>query len=299
MRHIRRITSALLSMLLVAGIALFALVALGPHLFGYRTMTMLTGSMEPYIEPGDVIVAVEKPAEELEVGDVISYHIPVQDRRVETHRVTEVNHTEEQITFRTKGDANDGVDPWTATLEDDTVWETTAVVPYAGTVIREMRSFFALDWVLWGALAGVVLVGLSMIWTRDEESDEAMDDAEGTVPVLVPPLDPTRLNLLAEDLEDARFPMTFASRYLGMLRERVGRIEQALRSSDLDQALDATLSLKVSSHTVGATELEAVATAIESDVRANNVSAAAAHLEELESSADRADRALSDYLTAA
>ena len=68
----------------------FLLLAIGPHVFGYRTATMLTGSMSPGINPGDVVVSVPKPADQVAVGDIISYHIPVQDHRVETHRVIKV-----------------------------------------------------------------------------------------------------------------------------------------------------------------------------------------------------------------
>ncbi len=36
--------------------ALFLFLAIGPHLFPYQTMTMLTGSMVPTINPGDIAV---------------------------------------------------------------------------------------------------------------------------------------------------------------------------------------------------------------------------------------------------
>ena len=37
-------------------IVTFLGLAVGPHVFGYRTLTMLTGSMAPEIDPGDVVV---------------------------------------------------------------------------------------------------------------------------------------------------------------------------------------------------------------------------------------------------
>ena len=95
---------------------------------------MLTGSMSPGINPGDVVVTSPKPAAEVEVGDVISYHIPVEDHRVETHRVIKVTHEENgTIAVETKGDNNNNVDPWTAIIEGDTVWEVQAVVPKVGS----------------------------------------------------------------------------------------------------------------------------------------------------------------------
>ena len=124
-------SARLLSTGLVALAALaFLLLAIGPHVFGYRTATMLTGSMAPGINPGDVVVSVPKPADQVAVGDIISYHIPVQDHRVETHRVIKVTHDANgRLAVVTKGDANNGADPWVATLDGDTVWQTKARRP--------------------------------------------------------------------------------------------------------------------------------------------------------------------------
>jgi signal peptidase len=151
-------------------VAVFFLIAVGPHVFGYRTATMLTGSMEPGIMPGDVVVTVEKPATDLAVGDVISYQIPVEDHRVETHRVVEVlHHKDGTIAFRTKGDNNDNADPWTATLQGNTVWESRAVIPKLGTAIRVLRAPAIQHGIFWAAFAGLLLLGLSTIWGKKPE----------------------------------------------------------------------------------------------------------------------------------
>jgi signal peptidase I len=175
----RRLLGLLGTGLLVLCLLVFMLIALGPHLFGYRTATMLTGSMEPGISPGDVVVAVEKPTSEIAVGDVISYRIPVEDHRVETHRVVEVIHDEDgAIAIRTKGDANDNADPWTATLEDDTVWEARAVIPKLGSVIRVLRAPALQHGVVWVAFGVLLLVGLSLIWARDPEDGDDEEHGE-------------------------------------------------------------------------------------------------------------------------
>ncbi|GAA1928487.1 hypothetical protein GCM10009737_32950 [Nocardioides lentus] len=161
-----------------AVVAVFCFLAVGPHVLGYRTATMLTGSMEPMIAPGDVVVSVPKPVDEVEVGDVISYHIPVEDHRVETHRVIGVTTSADgRPVVQTKGDNNDNKDPWTATLEGDEVWETVHVVPHLGSAIRALRAPVVQTYVLWGAVAGLLVMGLAGIW-RHEDTDEDTD--EGT-----------------------------------------------------------------------------------------------------------------------
>jgi len=165
--RLRRLVGVLIDLGLVGCLLVFVLLAVGPHLLGYRTSTMLTGSMEPGISAGDVVVTTAEPAADVEVGDVITYQIPIEDHRVETHRVVEVLHGDGSIAIRTKGDANDNADPWTATLQDDEVWEVRAVVPELGTAIRVLRAPVVQHGVFWVALAGLLVLGLTTVWRRD------------------------------------------------------------------------------------------------------------------------------------
>lgn len=303
--RLRRLGSLATTMMLVLAVVAFLTLALGPHVFGYRTATMLTGSMSPQINPGDVIVSVPKPAEDVRVGDVITYHIPVEDHRVETHRVVKVSNGEDgSIAVRTKGDANEGVDPWTATLEGDTVWELQGVVPYAGSVIRALRAPLIQGFAFWGALGGFVLLALVRIWRRseddgpdptaeaevDEHKKEAQMDRSRHV------LDLRALENLAEEMESLSVAVHFAEKYAGLLPSRVARIHDTLDSGDLHRALDAVLSLKVTSTTVGAYELEQLAAAIEVRVRAHDLEGARSLAAGLGEPADRTSRALGDYL---
>jgi signal peptidase len=128
---------------------------------------MLTGSMAPLINPGDVVVSVKSPTAQLAVGDIITYRIPVEDQRVETHRVVEVSRNSAGATvIRTKGDANNGPDPWTAVITDDSVYTSTAVVPHLGDAIRTLRSPAARFALVLGAPALVVAIALTSIWRR-------------------------------------------------------------------------------------------------------------------------------------
>jgi signal peptidase len=170
---LRRVGSLVLSLLMLISLAGFLFLAVGPHVLGYRTSTMLTGSMDPGIAPGDVVVTAPRPAQDVQVGDVISYQIPIEDHRVETHRVTEVDRAADgTLSIRTKGDANANVDPWTAVLAEDTVWEVQAVVPELGNVIRAMRSPVIHHVVKWVALGGLILLGMTSIWGRKDDEDE-------------------------------------------------------------------------------------------------------------------------------
>lgn len=166
----RRTGSALTTALFVVAVAAFLLLAVGPRVLGYQTSTMLTGSMAPLINPGDVVVTAPTPISEIRVGDIITYHIPVEDQRVETHRVTEILTNEDGTTsVRTKGDANNGVDPWTATLQGSTIDRHVLTVPYVGQAIRTLREPVVQNTLIYGAPAVLVIGLLSSIWRKHPE----------------------------------------------------------------------------------------------------------------------------------
>jgi signal peptidase len=142
----------------------FGVLAVGPHVLDYRTMTMLTGSMSPVIDPGDVTIVTPLPVDEVAVGMIIAYHIPIDDHHLVSHRVVTVEHSADgTVTVQTKGDANDAVDPWTATLQGDTAYQVRAVIPALGHVIEALRTPVVSQALVYGAptlLAGWLLLSI-------------------------------------------------------------------------------------------------------------------------------------------
>jgi signal peptidase I len=178
--HTRRILGAAAPWLArgVLGLAVltFAVLAVGPHVLGYRTMTMLTASMSPEIDPGDVTIVTPIAVSDVTEGMVITYHRPIEDHSLVTHRVVSVETGPGgTVSVQTKGDANQAIDPWTATLEGDTAYQVRAVIPELGHLIQAARAPVVTQVLLYGA--PTLLVGwlLLTIWrpTREEEEDRA------------------------------------------------------------------------------------------------------------------------------
>lgn len=76
---------------------------------------ILTGSMQPLIDPGDVILvrkfSEEKEIYRLQAGDIISFQA---NGVLVTHRIASVEEDEAgNLSFVTKGDNNESEDPWT------------------------------------------------------------------------------------------------------------------------------------------------------------------------------------------
>lgn len=148
----------------IAGaVAVFALLVIGPQTGRYRTLTVLTASMQPTFPAGSVVLSVPIPIDQVAVGDVITYAIPVDDRRVVTHRVVEVVRPG---VVRTQGDANNTVDPWVAELKGQTAWKAQGRVPGLGYAIAALSGEAARLVCVLGMTAAGLFMGLRAIWRR-------------------------------------------------------------------------------------------------------------------------------------
>jgi signal peptidase len=96
---------------------------------------------------------------------IVSYHIPVDDHHVVSHRVVAVQHDAGgSVTIQTKGDANNAVDPWKATLQGDTVYQVRAVIPDLGRVIEALRTPVVTKALVYGAPTLLAAWLLLAIW---------------------------------------------------------------------------------------------------------------------------------------
>lgn len=148
-----------------------------PSVGGNIPLIVLTGSMEDTIMPGDLIVCKETSAEEIEVGDVISFFDPDgSGSSVVTHRVMEV-FTDESgtISFRTKGDNNDIADFKPVPAENLVGIWTGIRIWGLGHVVLFMQS-------IWGmVLLMVIIVGailLDMFLRKRNQDQEKQSDID-------------------------------------------------------------------------------------------------------------------------
>ncbi len=102
-----RLTAGILGRAWLWFIAACVLITLLPILFGWQPYVIVTGSMEPGISAGDVVLVSPDPAIDDLVGRVVSFEDPARDEHILTHRVVSFN---DDGTLVTKGDANPTVD---------------------------------------------------------------------------------------------------------------------------------------------------------------------------------------------
>ena len=95
-----------ISWLLVAAVVLLAVALVGVRLIGYTPYAVLSGSMTPKYQVGDLVYVRATPPEQIQVGDVMTY--TAGGKSIVTHRVVEIDQENRQ--FITKGDANNDRD---------------------------------------------------------------------------------------------------------------------------------------------------------------------------------------------
>lgn len=121
-----------------AGLVVVMLLAVAyvlPSLLGHERYVITGGSMAGTYDKGSIVFERAVPAEELEVGDVITYQPPASSgvTTLVTHRIVGIGKDDAgRQVLRTQGDANPDPDPWrfSLTAEDQPV--VAYSVPYVG-----------------------------------------------------------------------------------------------------------------------------------------------------------------------
>lgn len=107
--------------------------------FGIGIHPVVTGSMRPTFQIGDLIISKIEPVSQVKVGEVILLLSPVTGE-MQAHRVISKTTSGDSITFVTKGDANPANDAPVKMVSITMVRHITSVVPKLGKVITAFSS---------------------------------------------------------------------------------------------------------------------------------------------------------------
>ena len=147
-----------------------------PNLFGYRSLTVLTGSMQPTLMTGDMVVGKWIRADQARPGDIVTFKSAERGGKLVTHRVRSVQTENGRVAVVTKGDANDTVERWTVPANGriSRVEVDVPKIGYAANAISGPRGKIMLVVIPAALLA---LFELVRIWRPERESeDEARGD---------------------------------------------------------------------------------------------------------------------------
>lgn len=143
------LTAAALLGLVVTGLTVFAMTT------GLEPLVVKSGSMEPTIATGGMVLVRTIPAGEIAVGDVVAVQRPDNTRVM--HRVLEVTHTGPTAELVLKGDANEDPDPVPVTVtEAGELVFSTPVVGRFSAFLASAKGGFVLGSIITAVLMTVL-----------------------------------------------------------------------------------------------------------------------------------------------
>lgn len=154
---------------LIVVVGLFLLATILPIPGNYEVRTVMSGSMEPVIRTGGVIIT--KSAPEYHVDDIITFYKSGRDSTPTTHRIVAIQRESAIVFYTTKGDANDVVDGGKVT-ENEVVGKVVATIPLLGYAVYAAQT--KLGFMLFVILP-IVLVILSEVFAVVTKRKEKQD----------------------------------------------------------------------------------------------------------------------------
>jgi signal peptidase len=122
------------------GLSMLAVVTV-PNLFGYRSLTVVSGSMEPTLGTGSVVIDEVISPLDARPGDVVTFQDPLRPRQL-THRLRRMRVEGDTAYMVTRGDANDAPEHWTVQT-DGSIGRVVAHLPKLGYVRAALGTRYA------------------------------------------------------------------------------------------------------------------------------------------------------------
>ena len=135
-KDVKKIWNSITTAIIGLMIALVVLIW-GFKCLGYEVLVVQSGSMEPVYHVGSLIYVKSVEPEELEVGDVITFELGNGVRG--THRIIEILDNSGELSFITKGDANE-VEDNKPVVEDAIVGQVKFTIPKLGFFITYIQQ---------------------------------------------------------------------------------------------------------------------------------------------------------------
>ena len=160
----RRLLNAGGYLVLALALALLSslLTVAATNMLGYSSYVIYSGSMEPTVKVGSLLVSRPVDVNDLRVGDVITYPSPGNHTTL-THRIVDMRQEDGEWVFQTKGDASPGPDPQEVILHGQAT-KMAFDIPYLGYVVDFAKSIQGVLLLLVVPAAGLLLIYTLKVW---------------------------------------------------------------------------------------------------------------------------------------
>lgn len=126
--------------MITASLIIMKLMGETPSLFGYNFYLIASGSMEPSLQTGDIILSKKVDNTELKISDVVTYQGESGELKGKliTHQIVKMYEEDGEKYIVTKGTANSIEDP--AIKEDQVVSVMKTKLPFMGQVLKVINT---------------------------------------------------------------------------------------------------------------------------------------------------------------
>jgi|LGVF01.2.fsa_nt_gb signal peptidase len=146
------------------------------NLFGYSVCYVITGSMEPVLEVGDVLLIKDIEDKDLRVDDIITYKSTYGSLAGNyiTHRIVSISENDGLYLFRTKGDANPVQDAEIITIDkiEGVYQHKVAIIKVIMAMLSNWIVFISVIILPLSISLGLQLVNAISSSREEDETDE-------------------------------------------------------------------------------------------------------------------------------
>lgn len=189
-----RAICGLLSLIMLA--TLFVMIA--PHFLNWQFEAILSGSMSPALDTGELVVVFPVNPNAIQIGDIIVFHPPREPDTLIVHRVVAIE-SGSPLSFQTKGDANPSADAYLVPAYN-VVGKVRFHIPLLGHFTRFAQS--TLGFILLLAIPGTIIIALELAKLKN------LVGAKETARVISDPevISPSQVIFLSRPLNSAPQP---------------------------------------------------------------------------------------------
>ncbi len=123
----------------IAAIAVLLMISIFPIAGNYKLLTVLSGSMEPAIRTGSIVIV--KSVGDYKIGDVITFGEISKTKTPTSHRIFDIKVVSGEPVYITKGDANNGPDQ-KEIQKKNIVGKVFLDIPYVGYAVNAAKNPF-------------------------------------------------------------------------------------------------------------------------------------------------------------
>lgn len=153
--------------IIIAVLIILVCIFFVPKILGCENLAVLSGSMEPKISVGSMVIVQDVDPNDLEVGDIITYKI--SDTTLVTHRIVSIDQDAQEIV--TKGDANDVIDGEPVSFSN-VVGKLFISIPFLGYISIYMQGKAGIA-IICGVVGILILLNyLPDVFIKDEEKND-------------------------------------------------------------------------------------------------------------------------------